>query len=283
MKTSLSVWSVHKSLYAGELDNAGFIRFAAAAGAQGVELLSVFWQEDGQEEARIAAALAETGLALACYGACNNLAVTDEAARKAQVQDILTSVDRAALFGAKVVRVFSGDKEAAVDYATAKGWIIAGLTEAAAYAGERGITLCLENHGLFAGKAEQVEEIIAAVGSPYLRSTFDTGNFLLVDQEPEEALARLLPLVGHVHLKDFAEVGDDYAGTVYTSLAGKRFAGYAPGEGAVALPALLRKLRDAGYGGWLSIEYEGDEDQMSGSVRSIQNLKGMLEREGHNV
>lgn len=278
MKTSLSVWSVHQSLYAGELDNAGFIEFAAAAGAEGVELLSVFWQEDGQEAERITAALAKTGLALACYGACNNLAVADEAERRVQLQDILTSVDRAALFGAKVVRVFSGNKEETVDYTTARGWIIAGLREAAAYAGERGITLCLENHGLFAGKAEQVQEIIAAVDSPHLRSTFDTGNFLLVDQEPEEALAVLLPLVQHVHLKDFAKIGGDYGGTVFTSLAGERFTGYAPGEGSVPLPSLLRKLKDAGYDGWLSVEYEGDEDQMSGSVRSIRNLQGIMER-----
>ncbi|WP_058300884.1 sugar phosphate isomerase/epimerase family protein [Gorillibacterium timonense] len=277
MKTSLSIWSVHKSVYAEEMDNAAFIEFAAEAGAQGVELLSIFWKEDGQEAERIAAALERTGLALACFSACNNLAVTGEERRRAEVSDIIASVDRAALFGAKVVRVFSGDKEESVTYEAAKGWIVEGLIVAAAYAESKGITLCLENHGLFAGKAEQVLEVIREVGSASLKSTFDTGNFLLVDENPSEAVVKLKDRIAHVHLKDFAPVEEGQVGTFYTSLGGKRFSGQVPGEGVVDLPFILGELRDHGYAGWLSVEYEGDEEQKEGSKRSIEHLSAILQ------
>ncbi|MBW7460701.1 sugar phosphate isomerase/epimerase, partial [Paenibacillus sepulcri] len=179
-------------------------------------------------------------------------------------------------FRARVVRVFSGDKAGDVSYEQASDWIIDGLKEASAYAASQGVTLCLENHGLFAGKAEQVLNVIREVGSEHLRSTFDTGNFLLVDESPSEAAVKLADHISHVHLKDFALVEQDYEGKIYTSLSGQRYAGFAPGEGSVDLPFILGHLKDNGYNGRLTVEYEGDEEQKQGSERSILNLRRML-------
>lgn len=276
MKSSLSVWSMHKYMYSGEMDNEQFIEFTATTGAKGVELLSVFWKEDGREEERIHAALQRTGLQMACFGASNNLALADPDARRAQLLNITSSVDRAVLFGAQVVRVFSGDKEQDVTYEDAKNWIIAGLKEAASYAKDKGIKLCLENHGLFAGKADQVLEVIREVNSDHLCSTFDTGNFLLVDENPSEAITKLKDYIAHVHFKDFALVEDGYSGTIYTSLEGKKFTGHVPGEGSVDFPYILGELKNNNYTGWLTVEYEGDEEQKEGSTRSIHNLEAYL-------
>ncbi|MDO3679487.1 sugar phosphate isomerase/epimerase family protein [Paenibacillus ehimensis] len=276
MKTSLSIWSVHRYVQNGSMDNIGFIDFVGKTGAQGVELLSVFWNDQKDDAQQVREALARNGLELACFGACNNLAVTDPAERREQIADVTGSVDKAAQLGAKVVRVFSGDKAADVTYEQAKAWIIEGLKEGAAYAQQRGITLCLENHGYFAGKADQVLEVIDEVNSPALRSTFDTGNFLLVDDQPNEAMDKLLGVVSHVHFKDFLPVGEDYAGRKYKSLGGVLYAGKVPGEGIVDLKHLLGKLKRSGYQGWLTVEYEGDDEQKEGSVRSIDNLKAIL-------
>jgi sugar phosphate isomerase/epimerase len=258
------------------MDNAAFIDFAATTGAKGVELLSVFWNNDGHEAERVRQALERNGLELACFGACNNLALSDPETRREQLRDITDSVDKAELFGARVVRVFSGDKDKEVTYEQAKAWIIDGLKEAAQYAESKGITLCLENHGYFAGKAEQVLEVIHEVGSPFLRSTFDTGNFLLVDDDPNEAIAKLKHLVAHVHFKDFSRVEESYQGNIYTSINGVRYAGEVPGEGIVNLENILMQLKEIGYNGWLTVEYEGDEEQKRGSIRSIQNLENIL-------
>jgi sugar phosphate isomerase/epimerase len=172
MKTALSIWSTHRYLYDKRWTQEDFIDFSGTVGAEGVELLSVFWRAQ-DTVAGIAEALRRNRLELACFGACNNLAVADERKRADNVRDITASVDKAELLGAEVVRVFSGDKDKDVSFEEAKSWIIGGLKEAAAYAESKGIVLCLENHGYFAGRADQILEMIGAVGSSALRSTFE--------------------------------------------------------------------------------------------------------------
>jgi sugar phosphate isomerase/epimerase len=221
-------------------------------------------------------ALDRNRLKLACFGACNNLAVSDSETRLGQVKDITDSVDKAVQLGASFVRVFSGDKDEEVTYEQAKSWIINGLKEAAQYAGSKGITLCLENHGYFAGKADQVLEVIQEVGSSFLKSTFDTGNFLLVDDNPNEAIIKLKHQIAHVHFKDFSIVEENYQGHIYHSINGIRYAGRIPGEGVVDLHHILSQLKQDGYNGWLTVEYEGDEEQKEGSIRSINNLQQIL-------
>lgn len=271
MKPALSIWSCHKYLYDGTWTNADFIAFAADAGAEGVELLNMFWQ-DGDELGLVREALDRSGLKLACFGAGNNFADPDEARRRQQVGDIRTAVDRAEALGAGVVRVFAGDRREDVSYENAKLWIVEGLKEAAGYAEGKGITLCLENHGVFAGKADQVLDIIRQVDSPALRSTFDMGNFLLVGDNPSEAIGKLLPYLSHVHVKDFVKVPEDYEGMAFKALSGERFAGKVPGEGSVDLGYLFQQLHQSGYDGWLTVEYEGDEDQQLGSRRALQTV-----------
>ncbi len=275
MKISISVWSVHKYMYDKTWSNADFIDFAGTTKAEGVELLSVFWNPD-HDIPRVKDALQRNGLRLACFGACNNLAVADAQQRRGQIKDITDSVEMAKVFGADVVRVFSGDKPEDVTYEQARQWIIEGLTEASAYAEKKGVTLCLENHGYFAGKADQVVSVIREVGSPALRSTFDTGNFLLVDENPSEAVEKLKHWTAHVHFKDFLKVDESYEGHVYRSIAGHRFAGKVAGEGDVDLRYILTQLKAAGYDGWLTVEFEGDEEQKTGSIRSIDNLAAIL-------
>ncbi|NOU97456.1 TIM barrel protein [Paenibacillus sp. LMG 31456] len=278
MKIALSVWSCHQNFYNKTWSNADFIDFVGTTQAAGVELLSMFWNAE-TDIPQVHEALQRNNLKLACFGACNNLAERDEAKRKTQVQDILTSVDMAALLGAEVVRIFSGDPSEGLTFEEAKVWIIEGLKEAAAYAEERDITLCLENHGHFAGKASQVNDIIREVGSHALRSTFDTGNFLLVDENPSAAIEQLLPVISHVHLKDFKKVTpDEQQGKTYTSLSGAIYAGQAPGEGDVNLPLILSQLKAVDYDGWLAVEYEGNEDQQQASTRSINNLHELMQK-----
>ncbi|WP_308637613.1 sugar phosphate isomerase/epimerase family protein [Paenibacillus silvisoli] len=271
MKIAVSVWSCHKYLFDGTWKNADFIDYVASIGGQGVELLSIFWDKERDIPA-VREALSRTGVKLACFGACNDFVKTTEEERSAQLQDIVLAVDMAVEFGAEVVRVFAGDRKEGITYEQGKGWIVEGLKQGAAYAESKGVVLCLENHGVFAGKAEQVQEIIELVGSPALRSTFDMGNFLLVDDVPSQAIGALLPLVRHVHAKDFKLVGEDQKDGVLRALSGAPFIGTVPTEGDVGVGGIVAKLAEAGYDGWMSVEYEGLEEQKSGTARAVEKL-----------
>ncbi len=276
MKLGLSMWSYAAPVRRGELDIPGFIREAKRLGADGVELLDFFWKDRSAELPAVEAALAETGLPVGVYSVANNFVQSDPAARAASVQKIADGVDNAVHFGAKTVRVFGGDLAPGISYEQGLLWIIDGLKEAAVYAYENQITLALENHGKLAGRSDQVETILSAVASPALKANPDTGNFLLVHQASHLAVASLAARAAMCHFKDFHVVPDNYSGFAYVGTEGLKFAGTAIGEGDVDLPDCISALRQAGFDGWLNIEYEGEEDPSVAVARSIDYTRRLL-------
>lgn len=275
MQIAVSMWSLHREFYSRRLDVVDFVKWAADTEANGVELLDVFWKDFEKEGPRVLDTLQETNLKVGAYAVGNNFVIPDPEARAQQVRIITRGVDLAKYLNTKVVRVFAGDLSEGIAFDAARGWIVAGLQEAAAYAEEHGIVLALENHGLLAGKGAQVQGLIADVGSPALKATIDTGNFLLVDEEPTDAVKTLASLAGHVHFKDFRLATPGEAPS-YPALSGKRFVGTIIGEGVVDTSQVLRLLQDSGYRGWLSVEFEGLEEERFGASRSIANLAKAL-------
>ena len=276
MKLGLSMWSYAALYQRGQIDLPGFIQEAKRLGVEGVELLDFFWKDIDSELPLVRAALQDTGLEVGVYSVANNFVSSHESVRIAQGRKIRDGVDQAVGFGAKTVRVFSGDLDPAFTYEQCLLWIIDGLRDAAHYAHDHGVTLALENHGKLAGRSEQVETILNAVASPALKANPDTGNFLLVHQASHLAVAELAPRAAMCHFKDFHVVPDDYTGFAYTGTEGLKFAGTAIGEGDVDLVDCVTALRRAGFDGWLNIEYEGEEDPISAVSRSVDYTRKLL-------
>jgi len=277
MKLGLSMWSYAATHRRGELDIPGFIQEAKRLGVEGVELLDFFWRDIPAEMPNVLAALQDTGLAVGVYSVANDFISAHESERAAQVHKIRDGVDMAVQFGAKTVRVFGGDVTPEFTYEQCLLWIIEGLTEAARYAYDKGITLALENHGRLVGRSDQVEVVLNAVASPALKANPDTGNFLLVHQPSHTAVAALAARAAMCHFKDFKVVPDDYQGFSYTGIEGLKFAGTAIGEGEVDLADCVTALRQAGFDGWLNIEYEGEEDPFSAVSRSVEYTRRLLQ------
>ncbi len=277
MKLGLSMWSYAAAHRRGRLDIPGFIQEAKRLGVEGVELLDFFWRDIPAEMPNVLAALQDTGLAVGVYSVANDFISAHESERAAQVHKIRDGVDMAVQFGAKTVRVFGGDVTPEFTYEQCLLWIIEGLTEAARYAYDKGITLALENHGRLVGRSDQVEVVLNAVASPALKANPDTGNFLLVHQPPHTAVAALAARAAMCHFKDFKVVPDDYQGFSYTGIEGLKFAGTAIGEGEVDLADCVTALRQAGFDGWLNIEYEGEEDPFSAVSRSVEYTRRLLQ------
>src|SRR5205823_12780929 len=124
----------------------------------------------------------------------NDLVQPDAQERARQVRSVRDGIDVAKQLGTTMLRVFGGSEKAAERPDDGHRGIVDGLREGATYAAQQGVTLALENHGLFAGRADQVHRIIEGVGSPVLRANIDTGNFLLVNQNPVDAARELAPL-----------------------------------------------------------------------------------------
>lgn len=277
MKLSVSMWSVVQPVKEGKMDLRGFVEFAARQNVEGVELLDYFWKDKSTELPQIKQQIADAGLTLAVYSIGNDFFQPDANARAKQLDDLKRGVDTAVELGTNVVRVFSGNAKEGYTLQDGLAWIIDGLSAGAQYARQNGVTLALENHGLMAGRSDQVKDIITRVNSPALRANLDTGNFLLVGQNPTEAAQELAGLVALVHLKDFRRARSDETVHVYKGLDGLGYTGTVVSEGSVDLAKIVSILRAAGYNGWLSLEYEGSADPITiGVPRSLDAARKLL-------
>jgi len=274
MKVGVSMWSYVSHFQQGKMDVLSFIDTAKGLGVDGVELLDYFWKDKTTELPKVKAKLAALNLPVSAYAIGNDLTSEDPAERANQVQAIKDGVDMAVELNTNRVRVFAGHHDE-VGFEKALGWIIAGLKEGAKYAESKGVVLCLENHGTLAGKGEQVKAILDAVGSPALKANPDTGNFMCVNQNPTEAIKIVAPFTGSVHFKDFRWAKPEEKEHVYEGLEGSRVIGTSIGEGDVDLPKVVQSLRDAGYNGFLTIEYEGVEDPETALPRSVAFAKSV--------
>lgn len=281
MPLAVSMYSYHGAIREGRLDGPGFIREAAALGVDGVELLDVYSTGDpAYDRAVMLERLASTDLAVPIFSVSNDFAKPCQSDRDEQLRRIESGIGEGLAYGARVVRVFAGDVKDGIDAAEAFGWIVDGLSVASDLARERGVRLALENHGKLAGRGQQVREMIDAVrqrcGHDTLGANPDTGNFLLVDEHPQDAIALVADVAAMVHFKDFVTAPEPYAGWTFTSLKGKRFLGSTIGEGDVNLAACVAVLRQAEFDGWFSLEYEGIDDPLAAVPRSVANARRLL-------
>ena len=277
MKLCLSMYSLLAAVKNGRLDLLGFIDYAANQGVGGVELLDIFWTDAEREIPLAKRRISDLGLQVAVYSISNNFIQPDASERQRELDDLKRGVDVANELGVDLLRVFSGSFRKGVTQAQGNEWIIAGLSAGAAYAEENGVTLALENHGRFAGRSDQVRDIIETVNSPALRVNFDTGNFVPVGQDPVVAARDLADLIVLAHLKDMDLAGPGATGHVITDPSGRQLTGSVLGEGLVDLPGVRMALEEAGYRGWWSLEYEGAEDPVTvGVPRSLAAARRML-------
>ena len=293
MKIGVSMWSYFHTWRKGGFDVPAFVREAKKAGADGVELLDFFYNEPNTDRvplftlgqvadkrAMIKEALAETGLPCPIFSISQNFAKHDAAERETELAKIKFGVDEALNYGAGIVRVFAGDVSDTVTFDQARDYIVDGLAKASVYASEKGVKLALENHGTLAGRGEQVcgliEDVRQRSGNDALGANPDTGNFLIVGQASHDAIREVANYAYMVHFKDFAPAPADWEGFSYKTVNGEPLVGKAVGEGVVDLGSCIQALKDAGFDGWLSVEYEGEEDPRTAVPRSIENARRFI-------
>lgn len=279
MRISISMYSLASTIRQDDWSVADFIEYAKSISLDGVELLDIYWQDPSnkdEEIKEIVDKLHKANLEVSAYDITNNFVRPNEEDRKAEVEKVLEGIRVAKAINANTVRVFCGDIREGLIYEECFDWIIEGLQESAKVAEKEKIVLAIENHGLLAGKSQQIQEIIKAVNSPYVKSTFDTGNFLLVHEDPANAFDRIKQDIAHVHFKDFRE--KEFHETVkgFRSTEGKELIGVIPGDGKVDLTYIVEGLKKQDYQGWLSIEYEGFEDAKLANEEAVRRLRKLL-------
>lgn len=143
---------------------------------------------------------------------------------------------------AKYIRMFSFYHESGSDVWTdeERAEVLARLREMIAYAKEQDVILLHENEkDIYGDNAARCEDLMKELYGDHFKAVFDPANFVQVGESTINALEKLQPYVEYVHIKD-AYACDGKVVPV----------GYGDGN----VEDVLRKLFEAGYDGFLSLE-----------------------------
>jgi sugar phosphate isomerase/epimerase len=154
--------------------------------------------------------------------------------------------------------------------------LIKGCQAVADYAATKGVKTMVENHGFFAQGSIKNEQIVKGVDHDNFGALVDIGNFLCDDEDPVSATRRMAPLALHAHAKDFhvkpADAADPGKGWLRTN-AKQYLRGSIIGHGNIDIPGCLRALKEGGYSGPVSVEFEGLEDNNEALTIGLENLR----------
>ena len=196
-----------------------------------------------------------------------------------EVARVCEEVDIASALGAKLMRhdtTWAFPKGATFEDILP---IIAdGCRRVTEYAKTRGIRTMVENHGLLVQDSARVVALYRAIGSDNFSLLADMGNFMCADENSAVALGNVLPYAAHIHAKDFifkSGDGENPGEGFFGTRAGNYLRGTIVGHGVVPVAQCLKLIKRAGYEGWLSLEFEGMEDCITGCRVGLANLRRM--------
>lgn len=153
------------------------------------------------------------------------------------------------------------------------------INEVANYAKSKNVMTCSENHGRLMQDSDRMLELFLAVDNKNYGFLCDVGNFGGVDENNVTAVSKLLDMIVHVHAKDnFTRSGMSYnPGRGYNiSRGGNYRRGTIFGHGDVPTFQILKAIKNSGYDGFVSLEFEGMEDALDGVVIGTENLQRMI-------
>ena len=153
------------------------------------------------------------------------------------------------------------------------------VRDVAGYAEAMGIRTMSENHGYLMQDSHRMEELVAAVGHPNFGLLVDFANFMCADEASLAALPTVMPYAFHVHAKDFlwkdgAQERPDESWLL--TRQGHYLRGTVLGHGDVPVGQCLRFIRDAGYGGAVTLEFEGLESPICAIELGLAHLRRHL-------
>lgn len=278
-KISLAQWSLHKTLFDKKLDN---LDFAATArntyDIEAVEYVNQFFADKAKDAAYLAEMnkrAADNGVKqlLIMIDGEGGMAETDAKLLNTAIENHKKWVDAAKTLGCHSIRVnaFSSNPDAA---AAAKA-AVEGLGKLGEYGAQAGINVIVENHGGFSSNGEWLAGVMKQINMPNVGTLPDFGNFCvkrdnkggdpwagecIEEYDRYKGIAEMMPFAKGVSAKsnEFDASGNETK-TDYVKM--------------------LKIVKDAGYKGYIGIEFEGSKTEDEG----IKATKALLERAGAQV
>ncbi|MGY5780515.1 TIM barrel protein [Rhizobium sp. LEGMi135b] len=239
------------------------IRLAHEAGLDAVE----FWHWTNKDLEAIAAAVAETGIAVSGLVAEPMIALTNPANKETWLKGLRESVAVAQRLGAPVLIAQAGDELPELSRAEQRAAIVAALNAGADILEGSGVRLGLEplnttiDHvGYYLSSTAEGLDIVDEVGRPEIGIVYDVYHSAVMGENTQEVIGDRIDRIVHLHVADHPGRSD-------------------PGTGRIDLKERLDWLFAQGYRGRIGLEYKpatGDAAAVRAVVKSLGgSLRGV--------
>jgi sugar phosphate isomerase/epimerase len=255
--TGCCAYSYAKLLRAGKMMMEDVIRGAVELGIDGVDM-TAYWFKSIEPAYLVSLRKLAFENGVCFSGAATGAStVQADAAKRAQVLDEIKKwIDVTESLGAPHLRVFAGKLPAGATVEQGIAWSVETLKAACEYAGKKGITLGMEDHEGITQNAETCLEILHRVDSRFFGMNLDITNFVRTPQADAYAqIAACVPYATHAHIRDRFEDGE-----------------------AVDLDRVWQLFARSNYKGFMSAEYEGEEDPLTGVPKLVEKIKTLCRK-----
>jgi sugar phosphate isomerase/epimerase len=259
-KISLAQWSLHRKLFAGDLDNLDFAQTAKETfGIDAVEYVNQFFFEKDKDYIREMKKRADDAGVKSLLIMCDRegrLGDPDEEKRIEAVENHYKWVEAAVTLGCHSIRVNAASEGS---YEEQMERAADGLRRLTEFGATNSINVIVENHGGLSSNGKWLSSVIEKVDHPRCGTLPDFGNFRISEDRQYDrylGMQELMPYARGVSAKshDFDEEGNETS-TDYLRM--------------------MEIVKDSGYEGYIGIEYEGGRlDELEG----IKATKKLLER-----
>lgn len=273
---SLAQWSIHKMIFEEGVDPYTFAEKAKGWGFSGLEYVSQLYNKELEpanfSEEAMAAFVEKCNAEARKHGLKNvlimidgqgDLATSEAAARKAAVENHHKWVDAAAAMGCHAIRVNLSGSDVPEE------WVpnaVDGLSQLAGYAAGKNINVLVENHGGLSSNAALLAGVMEQVDMENCGTLPDFGNFCIRKEDPSDWSSPC------------AEKYDIYQGVSELmphakAVSAKSHEFDAEGnETEIDYIRMLQIVKDAGYTGFIGVEYEGSGLSEEEGILATKNL-----------
>ncbi|MGE6259981.1 sugar phosphate isomerase/epimerase family protein [Heyndrickxia sporothermodurans] len=284
MKIGLSTYSLVKELRDETMTIFDVIKWIADNGGEHMEIVPYgFTVVDNIEFAdQIKEKACSVGIELSAYSMPANFVQDSNEAFEEEVARVKKHVDIAHRLGIKILRhdvtAFSLPAEDMTIHYFEKHFskLVEGSQRIADYAENFGMITTIENHGFNVQSSDRVQRVIHEVNRDNFKTTLDIGNFLCADEDPLVGVKKNVKYAATVHFKDFYirpyyenPGGGDWFRTVNENY----LRGAIVGHGDINIREIIKLVKNSGYDGYLTIEFEGMEDCKIGSKIGMDNVR----------
>jgi sugar phosphate isomerase/epimerase len=261
---SLAQWSLHRRLRGGKMDNLDFAKVAKEEfGIGAIEYVNQFFKDKAKDEKYLGKMMKradENGVKalLIMIDGEGKLGDADEGKRKKAVENHHKWVDAAKFMGCHSIRV---NAASGGTYAEQVDRAADGLSSLCEYAAKDNIGVIVENHGGISSNGQWLAQVIRKVNMPNCGTLPDFGNFVInrgnngpfIEYDRYLGMASLMPFAKAVSAKshDFDDDGN---------------------ETKTDFMKVLTIMLDAGYRGYVGIEYEGKKLDESAGIKATKKL-----------